>query len=211
MGFSGIGKSDKGKALLEKCYKVDPLNPWNDAVSGWYLFFGGEFDLALNQAFAVFNLTPESGMNQFLKSLVLVYNDREEEAYEFLCKFVTEPAKDMWTQLAVFLKYVIKKDKAKLSSLLTTDFVKSIQIDPQNLYHMASFYSYLDEKEEALDYLEKAIGKGFVNYPFIASLDKLLNNIRGEERFKKLMERTRVEWENFEDKMLIFNISCRRT
>ncbi len=30
------------------------------------------------------------------------------------------------------------------------------------------------------------------------SLYKILENIRGEERFKKLMERVKHEWENFE-------------
>jgi hypothetical protein len=77
----------------------------NDSVTGWNHFFSGRFDLALNPLLAAYNLTPDSGMNQFFKSLVLLYNDRADEAYEFICKFVEEPATDMWTQLTIFLKY----------------------------------------------------------------------------------------------------------
>jgi hypothetical protein len=137
-------------------------------------------------------------MNQFWKALVLVYNDRADEAYDFICKFVEEPGSDTWTWLTIFLKYTIKKDNDKLVSLLTPEFIKTSEIDFQNSFHVATFYSYLGEKEKSLYYLENAVNMGFINYPLLAEYDKLLTNIRGEERFKKLMERVKYEWENFE-------------
>ena len=39
---------------------------------------------------------------------------------------------------------------------------------------------------------------GFINYPFLNEYDPFLENIRREERFKKLMKRVKHEWENFE-------------
>jgi TolB-like protein/lipoprotein NlpI len=197
LGYSLMGKIEAGKSLIEKCVKIDPINPLNDSVTGWNLFFGGRFDLALNPLVAAYNLTPESGMNQFWKALVLLYNDRADESYEFICKYVEEPGRDTWTQLTIFLKYVIKEERDKLTSLLTPDFVKSIHIDPQNSYHLATFYSYLGEKDKSLDLLENAVNRGVINYPLLSKNDKLLNNIRGELRFKKLMERVKYEWENF--------------
>ena len=49
-----------------------------------------------------------------------------------------------------------------------------------------------------LKWLEKWIDLGFINYPFLSKYNTFLDNIRGEERFKKLMERVKYEWENFE-------------
>jgi hypothetical protein len=46
--------------------------------------------------------------------------------------------------------------------------------------------------------LENAIKMGLINYPLLAEKDPFLNNIRREPRFKKLMERVKYEWENFE-------------
>lgn len=40
--------------------------------------------------------------------------------------------------------------------------------------------------------------RGFINYPFFSKIDPFLENIRGDERFKKLIERVKREWENFE-------------
>jgi hypothetical protein len=39
----------------------------------------------------------------------------------------------------------------------------------------------------------------FYRYAFRNNCDPFLANIRGEERFKKLMERVKYEWEHFED------------
>ena len=63
---------------------------------------------------------------------------------------------------------------------------------------MADYYALINEKEEAFKWLEHAINRGFINYPFLNEYDPFLENIRGEERFKKLMERVKYEWENFE-------------
>ena len=198
LGYSAIGKIDEGKSIVNKLIKIDPINPLNDSAIGWNYFFGGRFDLALDPLISAYNLTPGSGMNQFFKALILFYNDLCDETFKFICEFVEEPGRDMWTQLTIFLKYAIIKEKDKLHSLLTPDFIKTITIDPQNSYHIATFYSYAEEKEKSLEYLENAVNRGFINYPLIAELDPILENIRGEERFKKLMVRVKYEWENLE-------------
>jgi len=68
---------------------------------------------------------------------------------------------------------------------------------------MASFfisesYALHGLKDEAMDWLENAVNLGFLNYPLLSEYDPLLENIRGEARFKKLMERAKYEWEIFE-------------
>ena len=56
----------------------------------------------------------------------------------------------------------------------------------------------VNEKDEALRWLEHAIDRGWINYPLLAEQDPFLENVRGEERFKKLMDRIKPEWERFE-------------
>lgn len=63
---------------------------------------------------------------------------------------------------------------------------------------MGENYALLNEYTTALDWLENAINRGFINYPFLNEIDSFLENIRGEERFKKLRARVKHEWENFE-------------
>jgi len=63
---------------------------------------------------------------------------------------------------------------------------------------MAECHALVDDKEKALDWLILAVQKGRIDYPFLNEYDPFLANIRGEERFKKLMERVKYEWEHFE-------------
>ena len=137
-------------------------------------------------------------MHQFFKALVLLYNDRADEAYDFICEVVDESSLNIWPQITIFMKYTIKRDQDKLTSLLTQEFVAQTQRDLQHSYHMATFYSYIDDKEASLKWLEHAVNRGFINYPLLSEQDKLLNNIREEKPFIKLMKRVKKEWENFE-------------
>ena len=60
---------------------------------------------------------------------------------------------------------------------------------------MAEGLALLDEKDEAFDWLEHAVGKGFINYPFLAQHDPFLTNLRKDKKFSKLMEKVKAEWE----------------
>ncbi|MFQ5652033.1 MAG: hypothetical protein ACE5IY_19040 [bacterium] len=91
-----------------------------------------------------------------------------------------------------------KKAKEKTCQEMTPDFQETCQRDPTFGHHLAGIFSLLDEKDEALIWLEHAVNSGFINYPLLAERDPFLENIRGEERFQKLMVRVKVEWENFE-------------
>jgi TolB-like protein/tetratricopeptide (TPR) repeat protein len=197
LGYSIFGKTELAKSIIDRCVIIDPLNPLNDSVIGRNYFFSGRFDLALDPLLAAYSLSPESGMNQFWKSLILLYNNRADEAYEFISESVREPGRDTWTQLTVFLKYVIKGEKDKLESLLAPDFIRTHKSNPQNSYNIAAFYSYLNDKEKSLEWLENAVERGFINYPFLNEYDPLLENIRGEERFRILMNRVRYESESY--------------
>ncbi len=41
LGYSTIGKIDAAKSLIDRCYKIDPINSWNDTVTGYIYFFSG--------------------------------------------------------------------------------------------------------------------------------------------------------------------------
>jgi len=54
------------------------------------------------------------------------------------------------------------------------------------------------EKEAALDWLASSVRLGFSNHPYLARFSPFLENVRGEERFRRLLEDVRGRWERFE-------------
>ena len=63
---------------------------------------------------------------------------------------------------------------------------------------MADSYALIDEKEEAVNWLRNDMNLGFINYPYLAEYNPLIENIRGDARFKELLEEVRKRWEQFE-------------
>jgi hypothetical protein len=81
---------------------------------------------------------------------------------------------------------------------VTPELESAARWDEQYSWWMAACYALIGRAEEALEWLDNAVERGWICYPFLSEHDPLLENIRGEERFKRLMERVRSEWEHFE-------------
>ncbi len=97
-----------------------------------------------------------------------------------------------------FLKHALRGSKEEALQAITPELIKWARWDELWPWLMASGYALINEKEEAFDWLEHATSRGFINYPFLSEYDPFLENLRGYERFKNLMERVKVEWEHFE-------------
>jgi hypothetical protein len=106
--------------------------------------------------------------------------------------------RNFFTRIGLFLKYALQGKKMKALQSVTPEVQIQARRDCQYSWIVATCYSLLNEKEEALDWLENAVNRDFINYPFLSEHDPFLKNIRGEERFKQLMEKVKHEWERFE-------------
>jgi hypothetical protein len=69
--------------------------------------------------------------------------------------------------------------------------------DPEAPEWYAGWLALVDERGRALDWLERWVDRGEINYPMLAHGDPLLENLRGETRFHRLLDRVRSEWERF--------------
>jgi hypothetical protein len=60
---------------------------------------------------------------------------------------------------------------------------------------LAQGFALLNEKAEALYWLENAVNLGFINYRFYVTQDPFLENLRGDKRFEELMAEVKSKWE----------------
>jgi len=88
--------------------------------------------------------------------------------------------------------------KSEALKFVTAELLAAARQDEVLPWLMASGYTLLDEKEDAYRWLEFAVSRGFINYPFLSKYDPFMENLRGDPRFQKLMERVKYEWERFE-------------
>ncbi len=197
--FLGVaGNFSAATPLVGKVLDLDPINPLSHLFYGALAFIEGSFALAEERISRAFRMGPDLPMSQFWYAMSLAYNGHGEKAVSVLEQYVKSPPQDIWAQMSLFLKFALQREKEKIPPLLTPDFLKTTRRDAQYSYHIAAFYAFLGEKEEALDWLENAVNRDFINYPLLAEKDPFLAKLRGEERFRKLMERVKHEWEHFE-------------
>ena len=196
-GYLFAGKSSLVSALVERARQIDPLNAVNSGIQFDIYLSEGKDELMLEFSKRWYEADPEGPMAQASYALALTYNNRFKEALPIIDRLEETSPDNVVTKFALLAKYAMMKDREKAFQVLTPDFQKTCRRDFQWSYSIAESMSLLGAKKEALDWLENAISRGFLDYRLMAH-DFPLDNIRGDERFKKLMERAKYESDHFE-------------
>ena len=196
--YTLMGKNATAAQFSEKSLQIDPVNSYWRSMSGIFNFFEGRFDLAAERLREPYEMTPQAPMLRFWYALCLAYAKRFSESLSILdIDSELSSPDETFKSLGEIMKATLLGEGDKIPHLLTPDVEESFKRDPQLSYHLASLYSFLNQLAPALDWLENAINRGICPYPLM-EVDPFLANIRGEPRFKKLMERVKYEWEHFE-------------
>ncbi len=198
LGFSGKGSAARpyAKRLLE----IDPLTPLSQCWWAWVdALNDGQFESALEALRKTYEIDSENLGIGFFYFITLALNRRFDEAYTIIDQLAKVAPETHLVQVGLFLKYALQGNKRKALQFVTDELITAVKWDEHISWVMADCYSLINDKEDSIDWLKHAaLDRGFINYPFLNEYDPFLENIRGEERFKKLMERVQYEWENFE-------------
>jgi len=191
------GKIPAADSYCDRLMRVDPLSFPANWMSGACGYYSGRFDLALEGWQKLYDRHPDNPYSYFQYALILAYDGRTNEVISIIGQNSDAFPNSIFTKLAEIVKYAILGQRENLLAQITPGFEGTIKRDPTLSHSLSSFLSLAGEKEEAINWLENAVNIGFINYPFLNDYDAFLENLRGEERFKKLMERVKYEWENF--------------
>jgi serine/threonine protein kinase/tetratricopeptide (TPR) repeat protein len=191
-----IGKPVAASPLINKALEIDPLNSSSYTVKSLQHYYEGRFDLAIESALKSHQMEPENPSSIYCCALTLASQHRVEDAIYFIDNNVDTTSKNFLLRVSIFLKKALLGEN-DVSELLTDEFITTAKRDFSYSSLFADFYALLGHKKEALDWLENAVNRGFINYPFLSEYDPFLENVRSEDRFKKLMERVKHEWEHF--------------
>jgi hypothetical protein len=156
----------------------------------------GNFEPALHRR--TLKLFPGMPLAQLAYAFGLVYDGQIGEANHCIDVLERDAAQSVWTQLGQFLRHSLKGDKRQAVESVTDRLRAATKWNEYYPLMMADCFAMIDEKDEAIDWIEEAVKWGCINYPFLNEYDPCLGNVRGEERFKELMVQVKQAWENFE-------------
>lgn len=199
IGYSLIGKSVEARKLLARGDALDPLTPMTNYGDVWCDIWEGKYDLPVDNITKWFRMEPTSPMALFICCNFLTYCQYFEEAHSLINENLQAESNDAFSQLCLVLKYAIEGKTKDIVQLIVGDFERTLERDPQYCHYAASLQALAGMKESALNWLERAIDRGYINYPFMFFHDPHLKSVRKEPRFKQLMKRAKYEWEHFDD------------
>lgn len=195
-GFAG--RSSSGYPLAERLLRVDPLTTLARIIPGFLAMLDGDFQRGRPLLLKSHELNPGNPITTLAYAQVLMMSGLGDEACEVFRSLEDIVPGSFFANLGSFYIHSIQGDRAYAREAATTGLDNAARSDLQYSWSMAQCFALVDEKDQAIQWLENAVRCGLWNYPLLADRDPLLASIRGEERFKTLMEDVRDKWINFE-------------
>ena len=174
-----IGKIAQASKLNERLNKIDPFGITTKWLNGGIHFYNGDYENAFSGWRPLYEMHSDSPIVQFYYASAMVYLDQRESACSIIEQGVRTNPNNAFTKLGLMLKYAIMKDKNDAFREMTPEFRDTCNRDCTFSHHLAGIFSILDEKDEALGWLENAYSRGFINWPLLAEKDLWLENIVG--------------------------------
>lgn len=192
--YSAQGRVVEARKHAQKLKEIDPLTPLRQLAASGPFYVEGQFIEFTRAAKIAYEAEPENPAFRLLYFYGLAMAGKDDEAFALL-DAVSDIPNDFLSQVSYFFKFALQNEKTEALQLATEAFKATASKDWQYSSFLAEGFALLDEKEESLHWLEHAVKPGFINYPFFAKHDPFLENLRGDERYEKLMERVKVEWQ----------------
>jgi non-specific serine/threonine protein kinase len=178
--------------------KLTAIEAWSGINPGWIPFYSGDFPRSVDGFQKEYEMDPESPYARWAYACCLAWAKKTDKAHEILEDIMRDTPDTVFGQFASLLRNALRGRVDEALRVVTPELIAIAKTQWQMPWMMAAIYSLMGKTDESLDWLEYAVSHGFINYPFLAEKEPFLENVRGEERFRRIMERTKIEWENFD-------------
>jgi tetratricopeptide (TPR) repeat protein len=168
--YSIVGKPELAKPYASKAIKIDPLNPIVYFGCFWVHVSEGKLDLLLEYTAKMYKLDTDNISSAYVYAYALVVNNRTKEANEVYDKAIDAyPESPPFSQIFKGYRYAINNDYKKALQSITSELTKAAEMDHLWAWFLADLYSMIEEKDKAIDFVERATREN-INYPFFQNM-----------------------------------------
>ena len=191
------GKADIAKPFSQKLLKVDPLTPLSFALVGWLEFNSGNFIECIPYYRKWLELDPSGPFTRWCCAIIFSYNPDLTESFDVLDSLIKDYPQSIYGKHALFYRSALAGDKPAALKFATDELKQEIASNNIMPMQMATGCALIDEKEEAVSWLKKAIQNGYANY-VIVDKDPILRRLDDHEDFRLLKKNLKQIWDRFE-------------
>jgi tetratricopeptide (TPR) repeat protein len=181
------GRFDEALAAIRKARDIDPLNLVINADIAAILCFAGRYDEAIEQSYKVLELDPNFSMAHAELGVAYWGKGMYKESLGPLQRAVELEGEGSvrMIQLAMGYGFAGQKEKAQMFLRRLKERAKTEYVDPT---WFAGLYAAIGDKDEALDWIEKAYDERSV-FATMLLVDTRFNTLRSEPRYQAVLSR----------------------
>ncbi len=175
----------ESEKLLKKALEIEPFSPlYNTSLCQTY-FFDNRADEALKQCKYAMQLEPNFWVAQKNLFWIYVHKGMNKDVAEMVLGKYSEEAKAK-------LPYAKTMQEGNLEDYWKDYFANSKSSESKNHYTDSMMYLQLNQKDKALESLEKAtVGREWLS--FRLNSDPIFDSIRAELRFLKMLQKLNIK------------------
>jgi adenylate cyclase len=188
--FLALGRFEEGFSQNERSLEVDPLSIFATAHYGWCLIGGRQYGRAREQLKRALELDPNFAHAHWLLGWVAGIESRFEESIACLQKALEFSNNYPWFLAHLGWVYGVSGRADEARAVLSELNVRRREQYLRSVY-FALVYAGLGERDEALDWLEKAYEERDIWMTWLKR-DPTFDSLRSEPRFKALIKKIGV-------------------
>jgi len=189
--LTAIGKSNEAVDQMKKARELDPLSTRINGDLGMAYLASGNYDEAISQENKTMDLNPKAGGPFWIRGMAYQQKKMYNEAIKDFKHALEIYPGDANYLAALGHVYASSGNIAAARNILDTLFVENKNV-PVSPFFFALVYAGLNDKENALKWLEKACEEksGSVRY---LKMEPRLQSLRNEPRYIVLMKKIGLE------------------
>ncbi len=184
------GCVDEALRVSAQLLTLDPISPFGYIVRGYCLMFAGRLEEATVLAERACKMDPSSTYYRWMLAIVLAQSGNHAELAQ-MGGSVAQTPMDNWERSTALLRAAVAGQS--LEESLTQELLVTAKDDETFSWILAQSFAQMGQLDEAAEWLENAISRGFVNAEFLGGGDVLLVPLRVHPRFEELIATARKE------------------
>jgi serine/threonine-protein kinase len=193
--FSSTAGLRHNGVFVDRLVEIDPLTPVTWLTVCTYHVVNGRYPEATAAARRAIEMAPDASILHVNSAWHIGAAGFADEACRILERCAGMGGDPMLRSWALFLACARRGDADDALRHLSPELEETMQGNEVTPWIMAQACALIGRTDDALRWLRAAIGRGFVHYPCLMEHDTLLESVRGDPRFRRLMEDLKPRWE----------------